>query len=93
MQSHSKSPNATPETKGTLEVATGLRREISGLEGKIGKLITKKMDLVASLTKIEDHCVHQWGQAELIKGSKVNYQRTCGWCGKTQKSKGVKVEF
>jgi len=75
------------------ENADNLRKQLGNVEKRISKLANERMALMSQISKIEQGCMHNWSNTELIKGTKDQYQRTCHNCGMIQKSKAVQVKF
>lgn len=77
----------------TSDKAEELRKKLALVQKRISKAANEKIELTKALETIENSCSHQWSKPQLIKGSRDSYEKSCAFCGKTVKSKGVQINW
>jgi len=80
------------EKNGSIPIAE-LRKNLARATRTLEKAALDRHQLQRAIEEIENRCVHNWSRNQLVKGTQDQFYRECSICGKTQKSKDVKVKF
>ena len=72
---------------------TELRKDLARVTRSLEKAAVERHNLQRAIEDIENRCMHNWSRNQLVKGTQDQFYRECSICGKTQKSKDVKVKF